>query len=108
MEKLGFDSRTSGTSAAASVEISQSWLSADGKTLVRRAAGAPAAAPFEAAATSMAMAQGGGLMQTAFMMWMMGSSVSIWTIFFLSTMIMTPFKALFSIEQSESCLGPGA
>lgn len=75
------------------------WLSADGRTLSRAHAGAVGNADaFERAAMSIAVNQGGALMQSAFFMWMVGSTVSIWTLFFLASMGTAPFRALLNVH----------
>jgi hypothetical protein len=75
------------------------WLSPDGLTLSRAHAGAAAdVAAFERAAMSIAWAQAGGLAQSAFFMWMLGATVSIWTLFFLATMGAAPFRAILNLR----------
>ena len=74
-------------------------LAADGLTLARGAAAAAEdAAAYERAAMSIAWAQAGGLAQSAFFMWMLGATVSIWTLFFLATMGAAPFRAMLSLR----------
>ena len=103
MDKLGYNARVpiSLSAPGKSAEVSLTWLSTDGLSLTRRGEGSPAAAPFEAAATSMAMSLGAGLGQQLFFMYMMGNSATIWTIYFLSSMMTAPITALLGIEKSE-------
>lgn len=52
-------------------------------------------------AMTTAQAPGGQLFMTAFMMWMSGSTLQIFSIFFLSMAFMTPLRAIMNANQGE-------
>ena len=56
-------------------------------------------------AMSLAMAPGKALFQTAFMLWMSGSSIQIFSIYTLFNALSTPIKGIFATEMTFSKLG---
>jgi hypothetical protein len=53
----------------------------------------------QAQAQQMAMAPAGGLLQTAFMLWMCGTSIQIFSIFIISNALTNPLNALTSVNK---------
>jgi hypothetical protein len=53
----------------------------------------------KAQAQQAAMAPGTGLLQTAFMLWMCGSAIGIFSIMMTANALMGPIKALLSVNQ---------
>jgi len=56
-------------------------------------------------AMSLAIAPGKALFQTAFMLWMSGSSIQIFSIYTLFNALSTPVKGIFSTEATFEKLG---
>ena len=56
-------------------------------------------------AMNLAIAPGKALFQTAFMLWMSGSSIQIFSIYTLFNALSTPVKGIFATEQTFSKLG---
>jgi len=81
--------------------VSQHLLAADGSAVQLASADSSKKAVFEEGARSMAWAQGPALGQMAFLMWMIGSQLSLWSIYFLSTMGLAPIKAILNMQQGE-------
>ena len=86
-------------SSAAVPDVTQHWLAPDGTLAARPLVGATGAGAHEAAAMRLAWSQGQSLFQMGFLMWMIGSQLSLWTIFFIATMGLAPVRALLGLQQ---------
>jgi hypothetical protein len=81
-------------------EVTQSWLTADGRIRSDLDANRKRdVAQYESGAQRMAMGQLMAIGQAMFMMWMMGGSLSLWTLMLLAQGGLSPVFALMRTEE---------